>query len=165
MKKRMIVILGAIIVLFIALVLVVNHKNSEKIEKSNNPYGKETLRQETIDQLDDPLYQNQIIPSNLDKKLEKKEDMLVYFYSSTCEHCKRVSPVLVPLAEKMNVDMKKVNLWEFYQEAYWDKYFIKGTPTLVQYKDGVEEDRLVGEHTKKEYENFINEYKKYANKK
>lgn len=166
MKKRMFIILGAIVILFAALVFVVNHKNNEKIEKTSNPYGKDNLRQETIDQLDDPLYQNQIIPSKLDEKLENGDDVLVYFYQPTCDHCKVETPKIVPESEKAGVDLKKVNLLEFGDQSYWDRYFVKGTPTLVQYKDGKEEKRISGEgHTNEEYKKFFEEFKAYADKK
>jgi len=165
MKKKMLILLGIIVVLFVALIFVVNHKNNEKIEKTENPYHKKNLDQSTIDQLDDPLYQNQIIPTALDKKLEQKENMLIYFYQPTCSHCKVVTPIVVPMAEKMGVDMKKVNLLEFGDEAYWKRYFITGTPTLVQYKDGQEAARLEGErHSKAEFKAFFEKYKTYADK-
>lgn len=166
MKKRLFIILGTIVILFIALILVVNFKNNEKIEKADNPYGKSSLKQETIDQLDDPNYQNQIIPSDLDKKLEAKEDVLVYFYSPTCPHCQVTTPKIVPIAKDLKVDLKKVNLLEFNAESYWKRYFIQETPTLVQYKDGEEEERMVGaDHTKGEFKEFFEKYKEYAEEK
>lgn len=166
MRNKMLIILGIIVVLFAALYFVVDYKNKQTIEKHDNPYGKSQLAQETIDQLDDPLYQNQIIPSDLDKKLEKKEDVVVYFYSPTCPHCKKATPQIVPIAEKMGIDMKKVNLLEFSDDTYWKRYFIQSTPTLVQYKDGVEEARIEGSgHSDAEYKAFFNQFKKYHSQK
>lgn len=158
MKKKMIIFLALIVVLFAALYFVTKYKNDQAIEKSDNPYGKTSLKQETIDQLDDPLYQNQIIPTDLDEKLENKEDVTVYFYSPVCSHCQETTPILIPVTEEMNIDMKKVNLWEFEHEDYWSRYKIESTPTLVHYKAGKEVGRLNGTKTAAEFKAFFKKY-------
>src|SRR5699024_4337253 len=79
---------------------------------------KENLKQETIDQIDDPLYGNQIVPEDLNEKIASGEAVTVYFYSPRCVYCQRTTPVLVPLTEELNIDMKKLNLLEFKDE--WD---------------------------------------------
>lgn len=156
MRNRMVFILGAIILLFLALYLVVDYKNKQTIEKAGNPYGKERLKQETIDQLDDPLYQNQIIPDDLAEKLSNEEDVVVYFYSPVCSFCLETTPILVPLAEELNIDMKKLNLYEFPEEK--DTYNITGTPTLIYYQDGKEVDRVIGAEPKEVFQNFFETY-------
>ncbi|GGB51712.1 thioredoxin fold domain-containing protein [Virgibacillus dakarensis] len=161
MKKKMVIFAVVIVVLFAALYFVTVFKNKQAVDESDNPYGKENLKQETIDQLDDPLYQNQITPDKLDEKLTNEEDVFVYFYSPTCPHCKRVTPILVPMTEDFGVDMKKLNLWEF--EHDWDRFGIEGTPTLVYYKDGKEVDRISGEgkneeQTEEMYQKFLDKH-------
>ncbi|MCA0993544.1 thioredoxin family protein [Pseudalkalibacillus hwajinpoensis] len=153
--KKAIIFLGIIIVLFGALAFVTNYSNSEKAE--GNPYGKDTLDPATIDQLDDPLYQNQILPDELDKKLSNEDDVFVYFYSPTCIHCKNTSPILVPLAEDMDIDLKKYNVLEF--EQGWNDYQIESTPTLVRFKDGKEVDRIVGTQTEETFKQWIEQNK------
>lgn len=148
-------IIGSIVVLFVALYFVIDYKNKQAIDASDNPYGKDRLHQETIDQLDDPLYQNQITPDALAEKLDAEEDVTVYFYSPTCIHCQRTTPVLVPLAEEMGVDIKKMNLLEFEDE--WDTYDIEGTPTLIHFSDGEEKDRMSGEQSEEEFRKFLDE--------
>src|SRR5699024_11690109 len=125
-------------------------KNKQAIDASDNPYGKDRLHQETIDQLDDPLYQNQITPDALAEKLDAEEDVTVYFYSPTCIHCQRTTPVLVPLAEEIGVDIKKMNLLEFEDE--WNTYDIEGKPTLIHFSDGEEKDRMSGEQSEERSE-------------
>lgn len=156
MKNKMFIILGSIIVLFIALYFVVDYKNKQAIDISGNPYGKDELKQETIDQLDDPMYQNQITPDVLEEKLANGEDMTVYFYSPTCIHCQRATPILVPLAEELNVDIKKLNLLEFEDE--WATYDIEGTPTLVHYVDGEEVERISGEQSEEVFRSFLTDH-------
>jgi thiol-disulfide isomerase/thioredoxin len=139
MKK--IVIFGAIIVaLFAAISFMTSYQQQKKAE--GNPFKKEKLHPATIEQLDDPNYQNIILPDELEKKLENKETVTVYFYSSTCPHCKKTTPIVVPLAKKMGIDLKMFNLLEF--EEGWDKYKIEGTPTIVHYVDGKEVKRIDG---------------------
>lgn len=156
MKNRMVLILGSIVILFVALYFVVDYKNKQAIDTSGNPYGKEDLKQETIDQLDNPLYQNQITPDELNEELASSGDVTVYFYSPTCVHCQNTTPVLVPVAEDLDVDVKKLNLLEF--EDDWDTYQIEGTPTLVHYKDGEEVTRIDGERSEDEFTAFFNEH-------
>ncbi len=156
MKQKMFIILGIIIVLFIALYFVVDLKNEQAIGDKDNPYGKDRLDQATIDQLDNPNYQNQIIPDDLDEKLENGEDMFIYFYHPECPHCQKLTPRLVPLAQEMGVDMKKVNLLEF--EDAWDTYGIESTPTLVYYENGEEVERVNGAQPNELFRDFFNEY-------
>ncbi|WP_273836458.1 thioredoxin family protein [Guptibacillus sedimenti] len=153
--KKAIIFLGIIIVLFGALAFVTNYSNSEKAE--GNPYGKDSLDPATIDQLDDPLYQNQILPDELDKKLSNEDDAFVYFYSPTCIHCKNTSPILVPLAEDMDIDLKKYNVLEF--EQGWNDYQIESTPTLIRFKDGKEVERIVGTQTEETFKQWIEQNK------
>src|SRR5690625_1395049 len=152
----MLIILGVIIVLFVALYVAVDYQNKQTIEHAGNPYGKDQLKQETIDQLDDPLYQNQIIPEDLDKKLANKEDVFVYFYSPVCIYCLETTPILVPLAEELDIDVKKLNLYEFAEQK--NTYHIEGTPTLVYYENGEEVDRVNGAQTEEMFRAFFEEY-------
>ncbi|MDP4553232.1 thioredoxin family protein [Alkalihalobacillus macyae] len=149
--KKVIIFLGIVIVIFGALAVVTNISNSEKAE--GNPYGKDSLDPATVDQLEDPLYQNQILPDELEEMLSNEEDAFVYFYSPTCIHCKNTTPVLVPVAEDMGIDLKKFNLLEF--ENGWNDYAIESTPTLVRFKDGKEVDRIVGTQSEDTFKQWI----------
>lgn len=128
-------------------------QNEEKAE--GNPYGKDTLHPETVEQLDDPNYQNLILPDELDKKLSEDGEVTVYFYSPTCPHCQRTTPVVAPLTEDMGIDLVQYNLLEF--EQGWDDYGVSETPTIVQYKNGEETARIVGYHEEVEFEAWFNE--------
>lgn len=156
MRKKILVFFGIIIVLIAALYIVSDLKSKQAANNGDNPYGKDKLDQATIDQLDDPLYQNQITPNELDEKLANGKDVTVYFYSPSCVHCQRTTPELVPLAEDLDIDVKKLNLLEF--ESTGDTYGIEGTPTLVHYHDGKEIGRISGEQTRENLQAFFNEY-------
>ncbi|MCA1022562.1 thioredoxin family protein [Halobacillus litoralis] len=150
MKKGMIIFASVLAVLVVVLIFVVNYQNDQKT--ADNPYGKDELDQATINQLDDPNYQNQILPDELEEEIESGDPVTVYFYSPTCPHCQRTTPVLVPMVEDMDIDMKKMNLKEF---DVWTAYSIQSTPTLVHYENGEEQARLVGEQPEAVFEEFF----------
>lgn len=152
--KKVFIFLAVIIVLFVAVGLLTKMQNEKKVSE-DNPYGKDTLHPETVAQLDDPNYQNLILPEELEKKLETKEDVTVYFYSPTCSHCQRTTPVVSPLAKDMKVDLVQFNLLEF--ENGWDKYRITETPTIVQYKNGEEVNRITGYQDEEVFKQWFNE--------
>ncbi|RLL45023.1 thioredoxin family protein [Oceanobacillus piezotolerans] len=156
MGKKMIAIIGVIVVLLIALFFVVQYQNNQKLAGADNPYGTTDLDQATIDQLDNPDYGNQILPDELAGKVESGEPVTVYFYSPTCVYCQQTTPYLVPLAEDNNIDMKKYNLLEFGQEAA--PYAIQSTPTLVHFENGEEVARIVGQRTEEEFQAFFDQY-------
>ncbi|WP_078408509.1 thioredoxin family protein [Priestia abyssalis] len=153
--KKLIIFAAIIVVLFGALAFVTIYQNKEEAE--GNPYNKEQLRPETIKQLDDPNYKNQILPEELNKIIEEKQDATIYFYSPTCPHCRVTSPVVVPLSKDMNIDLKMFNLLEF--EDGWTQYNIESTPTIVRYKNGKEVDRIVGSQEEDVFKKWFNETK------
>lgn len=155
--KKIVIFLAVIIVLFGALAFLTNMQNKQKVEE-NNLYNKDTLHPETIAQLDDPNYQNIILPEELDERLANKEDLTVYFFSPTCSFCVATTPIVAPLAKEMDIDLKQFNLLEF--ENGWNKYKIESTPTIIQYKDGKEVARIVGGQDKETFEAWFNENSK-----
>ncbi len=154
--KKVIIFLVIIIGLFAAMFFINKAQNEQKAE--GNPYGKDTLHPETVEQLDDPNYQNIITPDNLEKKLDNGEDATVYFYSPTCPHCQRTTPIVAPLAEDMDIDLVQFNLLEY--EDGWNQYGIESTPTIVQYKDGKEVNRIVGYNEETAFKSWFNDNSK-----
>ena len=149
--KKMMIFLVIIIALFAAIAIINNTQNKQKA--AGNPYNKEKLEQATIDQLNDPNYQNLILPDELTADLKNKEDKTVYFYSPTCIHCQKTTPIVAPLAEEMGIDLVQYNLLEF--EQGWNDYGIESTPTIVHYKDGVEYERIVGYNDKEVFQKWF----------
>lgn len=92
--------------------------------------------------LDDPNYQQVILPDDLSKKIENKESFFVYFFASDCPSCQATTPQLMPLAKESGAFLHQYNLREF-QEGF-RQYNIEYTPTLVFFENGVEKERLVG---------------------
>ncbi|MCA1030765.1 thioredoxin family protein [Bacillus timonensis] len=138
--KKLIIFTAIIVALFGALAFATSYSNKQKAE--GNPYNKATLDPATIDQLDDPNYQNQILPEELTEKLDAKETVTVYFYSPTCSYCQEATPKVAPMAEKMGINLVQFNLLEF--KDGWSNFNIKSTPTIVHYVNGKELKRIVG---------------------
>ena len=143
--KKVIFFLVFIIILFAGVAFL-----------SNMQKEKDNLKPETIELLDDPNYQNIILPSELEEKLKTEEDVTVYFFSSDCMYCKQTTLELMPLAEELNVSIDQYNLWEF--EEGWDKYNIESTPTIVQYKNGEEVSRINGYREPAVFKQWLEEY-------
>lgn len=149
--KKIIIIGSSIVVLFAALIFVTSYQDRQQAE--GNPFGLESLHAETVDQLDDPNYQNIILPEELDERLENDGDATIYFYSGQCEICNRTSPVIVPMADDMDVELELYNVLEFDQG--WEDYQIEGTPTVIHFEDGEEVGRLTGGQEVGTYEQFF----------
>ena len=151
--KKMIIFISIIVVIFAALIFVVNYQNSQKIDEANNPYGTTDLDQATIDQIGNENYQNQIMPDELEEKLSNGEDVTVYFYSPTCSYCQQTTPVIVPLTEDLGVDLVKMNLLEFAAPGH--QHNIQSTPTIVHFENGEESARIVGAQSEANFEAFF----------
>lgn len=151
--KKLLIIAGIVVVVFAGIVLLTNQANDKKL--ANNPYDTDDLNQATIDQLDDENYQNIILPAELEKEIASGEPTTVYFYSPLCSYCQQTTPILMPVAQDMDVDVLQYNLLEYEEEAL--PYQIEATPTLVHYEDGKEVSRWVGAQPKENIELFFND--------
>ncbi|MFV8828804.1 thioredoxin family protein [Alkalihalobacterium sp. APHAB7] len=153
--KKIIIFIVVVVAIFAALAVVNNASTSKKVE--GNPYGKSNLNQATINQLDDPNYQNIILPDELKASLEAGESMTVYFYQPTCPACVEVSPIIVPMTADMGIDLKLYNLLEFNEG--WSEHNIQSTPTIVHYENGQELGRVEGLYSEEEYRSWFEQVK------
>jgi thioredoxin 1 len=164
--KKIVIYLSIIVALFVIL-FTVNRMSLKS--QDENVYGipASKLNSLTVKQLNNPNYQNIILPEDLTKRLQTQESLFVYFFSPACTHCVATTPHLVPLTQELGVDMKMYNVLEF-KEA-WNDYKLLVTPTLVYFKDGKEVERIEGgfkmESNKptsasyEEFKAFLNKYK------
>jgi thioredoxin 1 len=153
--KKLIIFVSIIVVIFGALAFLTTYQNKQKAE--GNPYGKAKLDSATIGQLDDPLYQNQILPDDLKQRLDDGESLTVYFYSPTCVYCQQTTPIVGPLTEELGIDLKRFNLLEF--EDGWDDFNIESTPTMIHFVDGKEEKRVVGLQEEEVFKSWLSDIK------
>lgn len=100
-------------------------------------------------------YTNPITVEELQKENSKEKETFVYFYQTDCIYCKKTSPIVLPLAKEMNIDLKELNLQE--DTAGWDEFNIEGTPTIVHFKNGKEINRLHGQQTEEVFREWFEE--------
>lgn len=132
--KKMFLFGGIVVVLFIAIFAVSNmgQKQENKID----------------------YYTNKISLEDLQKNVKEKKDQTIYFYQTDCVHCKKISPIVIPMAKDMNIDMKVIDL-ENQPDAVWDEFKITGTPTIVHFKEGKEVSRIEGEQPKDKFKEWF----------
>jgi thiol-disulfide isomerase/thioredoxin len=153
--KKMLAFAALLIVVLGSLAFI--NTTQKKDQMKDSPYGDKELRPETLKQLDDPNYKNQIPIDTLKDILAKEEDATIYFFSPTCGACQQTSPILVPLAKEMGIDLKLFNLLEY--KDNWGTFNIEKTPTIVRYKKGKEVDRIVGLHSEADFKAWLEKTK------
>ncbi|HFK1785163.1 MULTISPECIES: thioredoxin family protein [Bacillus cereus group] len=136
--KKMLIFIIAILSIFALVIILTN---------------KETKNEKTTSTEQVNYYKNQITPEQLQEDLSDHKEKIVYFYKTTCPHCLRVSPIVVPMAENMKINMQVLNLEEYKQG--WDMFQIKGTPTIISYKDGKEVNRILGEQSLQTFQTWF----------
>lgn len=151
--KKLLIIAGVVLAIFALIVFLTNQSQDEKL--ADNPYGTDDLNPATIDQLDDENYQNIALPEDVNEQIQSGEPTTVYFFSPTCQFCQQTTPILMPVADDMDVDVLQYNLLEF--EQGWTDYALEATPTLVHYEDGQEVARWTGAQPKENIEQFFQE--------
>ena len=84
--------------------------------------------------------------------------VLVDFWASWCGPCRMVSPIIDELAEeyKGKIKVGKVNVDE--ESALASSYAVVSIPTVMLFKNGKIEERIVGASSKDEYEEIIEKH-------
>ncbi|WP_263701754.1 thioredoxin family protein [Bacillus thuringiensis] len=139
MKKML--IFGGIIIVLLAAIFAVTQMEKKNASTDEKGY-----------------YSNKISLEDLNKNIEDKKEQTIYFYQTSCVHCQKISPIVVPLAKDLNVDMKVIDIENLNEP--WDKYNIQGTPTIIHFKDGKEVSRISGEQSKDKFKEWFEQTKK-----
>jgi thioredoxin 1 len=76
--------------------------------------------------------------------LKSSKPVLVDFGADWCGPCRAIGPTIEAIAEEYegNADIYKMNVDDSYNIA--NQYGIKGIPTIILFKDGKEQERIVG---------------------
>lgn len=93
---------------------------------------------------------------NFEKEVLKSEKpLLVDFYADWCGPCNAMAPVIEELAKELEGKVKvgKINVDENPDIAV--EYNVMSIPTLIVFKNGKEEKRLVGLRNKEELINLF----------
>lgn len=89
-----------------------------------------------VTEVSDNSFENDVLKAN--------QPVLVDFWAAWCAPCRMLAPTVDAVAEKYNGSAKvvKVNVDE--NPSVSQRFGIKGIPTLILFKGGKEEERVVG---------------------
>lgn len=92
---------------------------------------------------------------NFAEVIKTEKLILVDFWASWCGPCRMLSPVIDSLSEEYSaqIDVGKVNVDE--QGALAAQFGIVSIPTVILFKDGKEEKRIIGVHDADDYRDEI----------
>ena len=90
--------------------------------------------------------------------LGSDKPVLVDFWAAWCAPCRMLAPTVDAVAEKYadNARVVKLNVDE--NPAVSQRYGIKGIPTLILFKGGREEERVVGATSKEAISRMIDKH-------
>ena len=154
--KKLLVIGGVIVVIFVLLITLSNKSNEAKLK--DNPYGTDKLEQSTIDLIGNENYNNIVLPDTLFNSIQSGESVTAYFFHPDCMYCKQMTPVMMPIAKEMGVDVQQFNMLEFSSQA--EPYGITRWPVLVHYEEGKEVGRMEGAQPEENIRAFFDEFAK-----
>ena len=90
--------------------------------------------------------------------LKSARPVLVDFWATWCAPCRMLEPTVAAVAEKYAATALVVKLNVDENPAVSQRYGIKGIPTLILFKGGKEEERLVGAASKEAISRMIDKY-------
>ncbi|GFP31721.1 thioredoxin 1 [Candidatus Hakubella thermalkaliphila] len=86
---------------------------------------------------------------NFEKEvLDSPTPVLVDFWAAWCGHCRMVAPELEKLAEEESDRLKVAKLNVEDNRGIAARYGISSIPTMILFKDGKEQKRLMGARSK-----------------
>lgn len=80
--------------------------------------------------------------------LKAEQPVLVDFWAAWCAPCRMLAPTVEQVAEKFNGSARVMKLNVDDNPETSQRYGIKGIPTLILFKNGKEEERVVGATSK-----------------
>ena len=90
--------------------------------------------------------------------LQADRPVLVDFWAAWCAPCRMLAPIVDAVAEKYagTAHTFKLNVDE--NPSVSQRYGIKGIPTLILFRDGREEERIVGAASKEAISRMLEKY-------
>ncbi|MGB7922849.1 MAG: thioredoxin [Pyrinomonadaceae bacterium] len=90
--------------------------------------------------------------------LQSSQPVLVDFWAAWCAPCRMLAPTVEAVAEKYAANARVVKLNVDENPSVSQRYGIKGIPTLILFKDGKEEERVVGATSKEAISRMIDKH-------
>jgi thioredoxin 1 len=94
-------------------------------------------------------YVNEVSDQNFERDvLQSDKPVLVDFWAQWCAPCRMIAPTVEAVAEKYQGKASVFKVDVDKNPSVSQKYGIKGIPTLILFKNGKEEERIVGATSK-----------------
>ena len=109
-------------------------------------------------------YVNDVSDNDFEQQVLKSDKpVLVDFWAAWCAPCRMLAPTVEAVAEKYagSADVVKLNVDD--KPSVSQRYGIKGIPTLMLFKNGKEEERVVGATSKEAISRMIEKHTTAAN--
>jgi len=90
--------------------------------------------------------------------LQSDRPVLVDFWAEWCAPCRMLAPTVAQVAEKYSQSARVVKLNVDNNPTVSQRYGIKGIPTLILFKNGKEEERVVGATSKEAISRMIDKH-------
>lgn len=87
--------------------------------------------------------------------LQSKQPVLVDFWAAWCAPCRMIAPTVEAVAEQFSGSASVVKLNVDENPSVSQRYGIKGIPTLILFREGKEEERIVGATSKESLSRLI----------
>src|SRR5918912_1607009 len=104
-------------------------------------------------------YVNEVSDQNFDRDvLQSDKPVLVDFWAQWCAPCRMIAPTVEAVAEKYQgkAAVVKVNVDD--NPSVSQRFGIKGIPTLILFKGGKEQERIVGATSKDAISRIIDKH-------
>ncbi len=75
--------------------------------------------------------------------LSRTGEVIAFFYSPTCPHCRRFSPFIEEVGGKSTLPFVFVDISD-YSDPVWDRYDIDVVPTVIHFNNGKVVNRISG---------------------
>ncbi len=95
--------------------------------------------------------------------LQSDKPVLVDFWAAWCAPCRMLAPTVEAVAEKYTTNARVVKLNVDENPSVSQRYGIKGIPTLILFKNGKEEERVVGATSKEAISRMLEKHISAAN--
>jgi thioredoxin 1 len=90
--------------------------------------------------------------------LKSDQPVLVDFWAAWCAPCRMLAPTVEAVAEKYSGNARVMKLNVDDNPSVSQRYGIKGIPTLILFKNGREEERVVGATSKEAISRMIDKH-------
>ena len=103
-----------------------------------------------VSEVSDSSFENDVLHSD--------KPVLVDFWAEWCGPCRALAPTVEAIAEKYATTARVVKLNVDDNPAVSQQYGIKGIPTLIVFRGGKEEERVVGATSKEAISKMIDKH-------